>query len=56
MLDPDAETLAVYRHTPGGYLIAQTAAGGERIRAEPFTDVELSIRGFFEAAPPDSAP
>lgn len=56
VLDPDAETLAVYRHTPSGYLIAQTAAGEERIRAEPFVDVELSIRGLFEAETSDASP
>lgn len=53
VLDPEAETLAVYRHTPGGYLVAQTAAGDERVRAEPFVEVELSVRELFDG---DGAP
>lgn len=50
VLDPDAETLAVYRFTPSGYLIAQTAAGEERIHAEPFVEVEISIRELIRGA------
>jgi Uma2 family endonuclease len=41
--DPDIEALAVYRWTPDGYLLVITAEGSERIRAEPFDAVELSV-------------
>jgi Uma2 family endonuclease len=43
IIDPDAETLAVYRWNPDGYLLVLTAVGQERFRAEPFDAVELSV-------------
>jgi Uma2 family endonuclease len=43
ILDPLNETLTVYRHTPEAYLEAAVAGRGERLRAEPFSDVELSV-------------
>jgi Uma2 family endonuclease len=48
ILDPVAETLSVHRWTAEGYLTVQTAEGEERIRAEPFTEVELSVHGLVE--------
>jgi Uma2 family endonuclease len=51
ILDPVAETLSVYRWTLEGYLLIQTAEGRERIRAEPFSAVELSMHGLLEADP-----
>ena len=48
ILDPEAETLSVHRWTVEGYLTVQTAEGDERLRAEPFTEVELSVRGLVE--------
>jgi Uma2 family endonuclease len=47
LLDPDAETLTVYRWTAEGYLLVQTATGRELVRAEPFGEVELSVRGLI---------
>jgi Uma2 family endonuclease len=43
IVDPDRETLSVYRFTPDGYLMALTAEPGELMRAEPFGDVELDV-------------
>jgi Uma2 family endonuclease len=46
IIDPDAETLAVYRWTPDGFLLVVVAKGKERVRAEPFDAVELSVHGL----------
>jgi Uma2 family endonuclease len=43
LLDPEVEVLAVYRWTAEGYLLVMTAEGSERVRAEPFEAVELSV-------------
>jgi Uma2 family endonuclease len=48
LLDPIAETLIVYRWTDGGYLLVQSSQGIERLRAEPFDAVNLSVRGLLE--------
>ncbi len=47
IVDPDQETLTVYRWTPDGYLVALTAQREERVRAEPFSDVEISVGTLF---------
>jgi Uma2 family endonuclease len=44
IIDPAAETLAVYRWTPDGFLLVTVSKGEERVRAEPFDAVELSVR------------
>ncbi len=48
LLDPLEETLIVHRWTEKGYLIVQSAQGEERIRAEPFEAVHLSVRGLLD--------
>jgi len=48
VLDPIAETLIVYRWTEGGFLLVQSAQGEERVRAEPFDAVSLSVHGLLE--------
>lgn len=48
LLDPEAETLTVHRWTAEGYLLVQSAAGSELVRAEPFDAVELSVRALIE--------
>ena len=55
-VDPVAETLLVYRWTEKGYLVAQSAQGEERVRAEPFDAVNLSIRGLLEGDEDDDEP
>ena len=47
IIDPDIEALAVYRWTADGYLLVLTAQGTERIRAEPFDAVELSVHDLI---------
>ncbi len=47
VVDPEQETLTVYRWTVEGYLVALTAQREERVRAEPFGEVELSIGALF---------
>jgi Uma2 family endonuclease len=47
LLDPMRETLTVLRWTPDGYLVALAAAGGDRVRAEPFEAVELDVGELF---------
>jgi Uma2 family endonuclease len=48
IIDPVAETLAVYRWTPEGFLLVVVAKGKERVRAEPFDAVELSVHALIE--------
>lgn len=43
ILDPIAETLLVYRWSADGYLETLAAQRGERVRAEPFEAIEISI-------------
>lgn len=47
ILDPREETLAVHRWTREGYLTALLAERGERVRAEPFGAIELSVGVLF---------
>jgi Uma2 family endonuclease len=48
VIDPIAEALIVYRWTDSGYLLVQSAQGEERVRAEPFDAVSLSVHGLLE--------
>jgi Uma2 family endonuclease len=48
IVDPIAETLIIYRWTEGGYLLVQSAQGTERVSAEPFDAVSLSVHGLLE--------
>jgi Uma2 family endonuclease len=45
--DPREQTLAVYRWSPDGYVEVLTTERGERVRAEPFDAIELSIGVLF---------
>jgi Uma2 family endonuclease len=47
IVDPDAETLSVYRHEAGGYLLALASTTGETVRAEPFEAIELTVGALF---------
>lgn len=42
-LDQIDRTLTVHRHTADGYLVALRASADERVRAEPFDAIELSV-------------
>ncbi len=47
IIDPDAETLAVYRWHEDGYLHVVGAERGERVKAEPFDAIELAVGVLF---------
>ena len=47
IVDPEEETLAVYRWHPDGYLEVLAAERGQRVRAEPFEAVELTVGVLF---------
>ncbi|MBN2193605.1 MAG: Uma2 family endonuclease [Polyangiaceae bacterium] len=47
LVEPDLRRLIVLRHTTTGYLEVARAAGSERVFAEPFDAVELSVAGLF---------
>jgi len=47
IVDPDDETITVYRWTPDGYLVALGAQRGDRIRAEPFEAIEINVEALF---------
>ena len=47
IVDPIEATLAVNRWSPDGYIEVLTAERGERVRAEPFEAVELSVGVLF---------
>jgi Uma2 family endonuclease len=47
IVDPEEETLLVYRWTAEGYLVAQSAQRGDRVQAEPFPEVEIPLAAVF---------
>jgi Uma2 family endonuclease len=47
IVDPDHETVTIYRWNREGYLVAASAGRGERIRAEPFDAIELETDLLF---------
>lgn len=55
ILDPIAETLIVYRWSREGYLLVLSAEVEERVRAEPFDAVTLSVHGLLEGEDDEDA-
>ena len=47
LVDPERRSLTVLRHTPDGYLYALTAFRNHIVRAEPFREIDLSMRQVF---------
>lgn len=47
IVDPQNATLTVLRWTPDGYLAALTAGRADRVRAEPFAEVDLWVGLLF---------
>jgi Uma2 family endonuclease len=47
LVDPEEQSLSVFRWTSEGYLLALAAERGEQVRAEPFVDVELDVAALF---------
>ena len=48
LVDPERKTLTAFRWTSDGYLTVQSAAIDERVRAEPFEEVELDLAMLFD--------
>lgn len=48
LIDPLAQTLEVYTAANGAWLRSQTAQGAEKIRAEPFSELELDLAALWE--------
>lgn len=53
ILDQADRTLTVYRHTADGYLVALRVEAHERVRAEPFEQVEVQV-GVLLGEDPES--
>ena len=47
IIDPRDETLTGHRWNPAGYIEVLVAQRGERVRAEPFQAIELSVGVLF---------
>lgn len=47
IIDPEHETLTVYRLTPEGYVVHLTAGKRDTVRAAPFEDLELVVAQLF---------
>jgi Uma2 family endonuclease len=48
LVDPLAQTLEVYVAADGAWLRSQIAQGAEKIRAEPFAELELELAALWE--------
>lgn len=46
--DPEEETLVMYRWRPKGYVEVLSATQHDRVRAEPFTAIELLVSSLFD--------
>jgi Uma2 family endonuclease len=46
-LHPEEKMLLVYRWASEGYMVVLTASSGDRVRAEPFTELELDVSELF---------
>lgn len=47
-IDPDAQTLEVFRRDGERWTLLQSAVGDEHVRADPFADVELDLARFWK--------
>jgi Uma2 family endonuclease len=47
VVDPHQETLTVHRWMPDGYLLVLAAERPDRVKAEPFDAIELSVAVLF---------
>lgn len=48
LVDPSAQTLEVYQAANGAWLRSQIAQGDEKLRAEPFPELELALAALWE--------
>jgi Uma2 family endonuclease len=47
IIDPEHETLTVYRFSSEGYVVVAAGGRADRIRAEPFQEIELEVALLF---------
>ena len=47
LLDPQPETLEVYRLDGGGWRLVASVAGGVKVRAEPFEALEIDLTSVW---------
>jgi Uma2 family endonuclease len=47
IVDPEHETVTVYRQSSEGYVVVLTAGRADSVRAPPFGDIELRIAELF---------
>lgn len=47
IVDPEHETVTVYRSSAEGYVVVLTAGRADSVRAPPFEDVELRVAQLF---------
>jgi len=47
IVDPEHETLTVYRWTAEGYVVLLSAGRRDRVRAAPFEDLEIAVGQLF---------
>jgi Uma2 family endonuclease len=48
IVDPSEETLSIHRWHPDGYVEVRVADRNERVRAEPFEDIEVRVGALFD--------
>lgn len=53
LIDPDEQTLTVFRHADAGYVVALTALVGETVTPEPFEAMQLPVANLFADEPLD---
>ena len=49
IVDPEHETLTVYRFSDQGYVVVLTSGRREVVRAPPFEEIEIEIAMLFGA-------
>jgi Uma2 family endonuclease len=53
LVDPEEQTLTVFRYGPGGYVVVLTATAEEQVNAEPFESLRFSVGNLFSDEPSD---
>ena len=56
IVDPRIRTLEVYRLDAGRWVVVNTYAGNEPVRAEPFAELALDVRRWWVEEPADAPP
>jgi Uma2 family endonuclease len=55
LADPVNGTLTVLEWTAAGYLVALVAGRGDKVRAEPFPEMEIDVSDLFDDEPAEPA-